>query len=258
MAIKIAFAVQKGGQAKTTSSVITAEILAKSGYRVLLIDLDSQGNATQMISGKSIYQFEGNTIYEAMVDGDPMPYLHVGKKNLFYIAAEDTMALFSRYIYTKNIKHPAGVLKRTIEKIEAEFDFIIMDCPPNLSDIVTNAIVYADYIVIPMDAGGFSLDALDRFMTFIETANKAGHTKAEVLGILFTLRDTRSRHEKGITRALNKQHVGLPFRTEIRKRAKIKESAMDGVELENRKDAKIYEDYLDFTEELIERIRRKS
>ena len=257
MAIKIAFAIQKGGQAKTTTSVITAEILARAGYNTLLIDLDSQANATTMVSGKSMYEFEGRTVYEAMEENDPLPYLNVPKDNLCFLAADDMMALFSRHIYTSGLRNPAGVLKRAISQVESEFDFIIMDCPPALSDIVTNAIVYADYIIMPMDAGDFGEDAIERFMKFVNTAKEAGHTKAEVLGILFTLRDTRSSHEKKIIKTISKQFPGIPFKAQIRKRAKIKEAAKKGVQLISKADDKVYTDYLNFVEELIERIARK-
>lgn len=254
MAIKIAFAIQKGGVAKTTSSVVVAEILAASDYEVLLVDLDSQGNATQMVSKQSIYDYEGDTIYEAMVENDPASHIHKAKDNLYFMAAEDQMALFSRYIYTSEIKHPARVLQRTLSQVEDEFDFIILDCPPNMSDIVTNAIIYADYVVIPIDAGAFGLDALERFTRFVKSAKTEGHTHAEILGILFTLRDTRSRHEKGIVKNIKASYGDKVFKSEIRKRAKLKEAALDGVLLETKADAKVYGDYLNFMEEVMERV----
>lgn len=254
MATKIAFAIQKGGVAKTTSAVITAEILAASGYEVLLVDLDSQGNATQMVSQKNIYDFEGDTIYEAMVESDPVSHINKAKDHLYFMAAEDQMALFSRYIYTSGLRQPAKVLQKTLAQVEHEFDFIILDCPPNLSDIVTNAIVYADYIVIPIDAGAFALDALERFTRFIESAKSEGHTKAEILGILFTLRDKRSKHEKGIQKNIESTYGKIVFRSEVFKRAKLKEAALDGVILETKRDAKIYGDYLNFLEEVMERV----
>lgn len=257
MAIKIAYCIQKGGQGKTTSSVVMAEILSKSGYKVLLLDLDGQGNATQMVSGKSIYVYEGKTIYEAMVERDPIPYLMPAGENLYFMAADDMMSLFSKHIYTSGIKHPASVLKKTMKAVENEFDFVIMDCPPSLGDIVSNAVIYADYIITPMDAGAFSMDGLDRFVDFVSAANSAGHTKAELLGILFTLRDGRSKHERKVVEAIHQKYPGLPFKSEIRRRAKIKEAAMSGVSLVSKADADVYADYLNFVEEVIDRVKRR-
>ena len=257
MAFKIAFATQKGGQAKTTSAVILAEIFARAGYKTLLIDLDSQGNATQMISGEGIYSFESNTIYEAMVNNDAWAYINKAKDHLYYIAADDKMAVFSKYLYTSRIKKPSMVLKKTLLKVDNEFDFVILDCPPNLSDIVTNAIVYADYIIIPADSGAFSYDALERFIKFVNSVKNSGHSQAEILGILFTLRDMRSLHERGIIKNIRRDHGDLPFKSEIRKRAKIKESALDGVKLSIKAHLKLYADYLNFAEEVVERINRR-
>lgn len=254
MAVKIALAIQKGGQAKTTTAVVMTEVLAWLGYSVLLVDLDSQGNATQMVSGKNIYAYEGNSVYEAIVSKDARPYIHTIKDNLELIAAEDKIALFTKYIYTNNLKNPSSALKRALQPVENRYDFIIMDCPPSLSDVVTNAIVYADYVMIPLDAGGFSVDALERFTSFVEDLQTMGHTKAEILGIVFTLRDMRSKQEKEIAKEIRNLYGGKVFNSEIRKLTKIKDSALDGINLSEKKVARVYSDYLDLIEETLKRI----
>lgn len=254
MAVKIALAIQKGGQAKTTTAVVMAEMLTWLGYKVLLVDLDSQGNATQMVTGKSIYTFEGSSIYEAIVNRDARTFPYQVKENLDLIAAEDKIALFTKFLYTNKVKNPSSALKRALQPVENRYDFILMDCPPSLSDIVANAIVYADYVMIPLDAGGFSVDALERFSGFVENLKEAGHSKAEVLGILFTLRDMRSKQEREIAQEIRRLYGEKVFKAEIRKLAKIKDSALDGINLNEKKVAKVYSDYLDMIEETLARI----
>lgn len=159
--IKILNGCQKGGVGKTTTSSIVAEILATSGYKVLVMDLDSQGNATKMLTQRNIYEFSGRTILEAIKEADPKKYIVEVKENLHLLPAEDMLVTYSRYIYTNNFSLPLHVLKDAMQDIEGEYDFVIMDLPPNMGDIVLSAIVYADYINIPVQCEAFAMDALE-------------------------------------------------------------------------------------------------
>ena len=161
MAFKIAVSIQKGGCGKTTTASIMAEILAASGYKVMVIDLDSQGNATKMLTQKNIYEFSGMTVLEAIKEEDPKKYIVEVKENLHLLPAEDMLATYSRYIYTNKFAYPLLVFQQAMQSIENDYDFIIMDLPPNMGDIVLSAIVYADYIAIPMQCEAFAMDAAD-------------------------------------------------------------------------------------------------
>lgn len=258
MAIKIALAIQKGGVGKTSSTVIISELLAAAGNRVLVIDLDSQGNASQMITGKNIYEFSGRTIMEAMKERNPEEYIIEQSENLHIIPAEDMLATFSRYIYTNEVLNKTMVLSDTLQEIEDRYDFIIMDCPPNVGDITLNAIVCADYILIPVQLGGFCLDALDRFCDFVAGAKEEGHTQAEILGIAFTIRESRSATEKAVGKAIRQRYKDLVFNTEVRKRSRIKDFALLGTMMDRKKDITALEDYINLTEEVIARCQNKT
>lgn len=253
MAHKIAFSIQKGGVGKSTTTVITAEILAEAGFRVLVLDLDSQGNATSMVTGNDIYQYSGRTILEAMKDMDPEEYLIKQKENLHILPAEDMLITFSRYLYSRNVPNKIRVLRNTIEKIEARYDFILMDCPPALGDITLNAIAYADHVIIPVQLGGFCLTALDRFADFLSEAKNEGHTKAEILGIVFTIKD-RSRVEREIAAVIRENYQSKVFTAEIRKRAKLKEFSLVGTSMNRKDEIDALEDYLGLVEEIITRL----
>lgn len=250
MAKKIMFALQKGGVGKTTSTVATAEILAAAGYRVLVVDFDSQGNATKILTGNSIYQYSGSTIMEAVQEGDAVPYIVTIKEGLDLLPAEDRLATFSRYIYTARINNPYAALKRLLEPLESRYDYIFIDVGPELGDRAINAIVCVDYIFIPVDMGDLALDAMVRFIEFVDESRAEGHTKAEISGILLTMRDGRPiRYERDITEGLRATYGDKVFKSEIRRLTKIKEIAAGGVDLNQ----PAMEDYFSLVEEIIER-----
>lgn len=258
MVKKIMFGIQKGGVGKTTSAVITAEMLARAGYKVLVCDLDSQGNATAMLTQEGIYTFAGRTLMEGIQEKNVGKYMiKLDRDNeLYLLPSEDKMATFSRYIYQSNHPNVLKVLQSAMAQIEDQFDFIILDCPPNMGDIVINSIVYADYVIIPAEYGYFGSDGLDRFIEFINVSKEEKSTNAEILGVLMTLKDVRSSHERSIGESIRDVYGDLVFNSEIRKRAKIKEYALDGVRMDTKADSEALNDYLNFVNEVIERVEK--
>lgn len=251
---RVTFALQKGGVGKSSSTVVVAEILAATGSRVLVVDFDPQGNSTRMLTGESIYKYSGATIMEAIEEGNAEPYLVPINPNLDLIPAEDRLAVFSRYIYTSGIQKPFAVLKRLLEPLEGRYDYVFVDIGPSLGDTVVNALVYTDSIVIPVDLGDLAMEGMIRFIEFVEQTVKEGHTDASVDGILLTMRDGRKvRNEREISEGIRELYGDLVFKTEINRRARIKEIASKGIDLN---DASMM-DYISFTEELIGRLRRK-
>ena len=251
---RIVFALQKGGVGKTSSTVAVAEIMAASGYKVLVVDFDSQGNATKMLTKSSIYKYSGRTIMEAIRERSAEPYILNIKEGLDLIPAEDKLALFPQHIYTNEIKAPYAVLKRILAPIEAQYDFVFVDVGPTLGDNMINAIVYADHIYIPLDTGDFAMDAMVRFIKFVNDAREKKFTKAEVSGIFLTMRDGRpTKYERDISEGLRETYGELMLNTEIRRRVKFKEMSAEGIDVV----APAMEDYLDLTEEILQRIRKE-
>lgn len=257
MAFKIAVAIQKGGVAKTTTTAITAEILAASGYRVLVIDLDSQGNATKMLTQRNIYEFSGSTILEAIKEANPKKYIVEVKDNLHLLPAEDMLATYSRYIYTNHFTKPMHVFSEAMQEVENEYDFIIMDLPPNMGDIVLSAIVYADYVSIPVQPEAFAMDALDRFVSFVNEARNEGHTSAEIIGILITMKDNRSVSEKLIADTIRRNYEDLVFDAEVKRKTRLKNYSLMGVTMDKKIDMVALEEYMQFTEDMIARIKKE-
>lgn len=255
MTQRIIFALQKGGVGKSTSTVAVAEILAASGYKVLVVDFDSQGNATKMLTKDSIYKYSGRTIMEAIRERTVIPYIVNVKEGLDLIPAEDKLALFSKHIYTNDIQTPYAVLKRLLDPIDSRYDFVFIDVGPSLGDHMINAIVYADHIFIPLDTGDFAMDAMVRFIKFVNDAREKRFTKASVGGIFLTMRDGRStKYEQEISEGIREAYGDMIFKTEIHRRVKIKEMSSEGVDVV----ATAMEDYLDLTEEILQRIRKET
>lgn len=251
---RVIFALQKGGVGKTSSTVAVAEILAAAGYSVLVVDFDNQGNATKMLTQQNIYDFTGSTIMEAVQTGEADPYIVHVKEGLDLIPAEDRLALFSRFIYTSGIEQPYAVLSRLLEPIEARYDFVFVDVGPTLGDTLVNAIVYAERVIVPVDTGDFAMDAMVRFIEFVNETREEGHTNATVDGIVLTMRDGRpTNYEKDIATGIREAYGDLVFETEINRRVKIKEMSSSGVDVS----APAMEDYVALTEEIINRIQRK-
>ena len=252
---RVIFALQKGGVGKSTSTVAVAEIMAAAGYKVLVVDFDSQGNATKMLTKDNIYKHAGRTIMEAIKERNAAPYILQIKDGLDLIPAEDKLALFPQHIYTNDIKAPYAVLKRILAPIEVRYDFIFVDVGPTLGDNMINAVVYADHIYIPMDTGDFSMDAMVRFIKFVNDAREKRFTKAEIGGIFLTMRDGRAtNYEDGISKGLRKAYGDLVFKAEIHRRVKIKEMSSEGIDVV----AAAMEDYLDLTEEILQRVRKET
>lgn len=251
---RIMFALQKGGVGKTSSTVVVAEILAAAGYKVLVADFDSQGNATKILTQDSIYKYSGNTIMEAIQQRDAEPYIVPIKDGLDLIPAEDKLAMFSRHIYTHKIENPYGVLKRLLEPIESEYDFVFIDAGPSLGDHMINALVYVDEVIVPVDMGDLALDALVRFVEFVDATREEGHTNAEITGILLTMKDGReTRYERDVAAGLRAEYGELVINTAIHRRVKIKEISATGINLNE----PAMEDYFSLVEEMIARMNYK-
>ena len=254
MTQRIIVALQKGGVGKTSSTVAVAEIMAASGYKVLVVDFDSQGNATKMLTKNSIYKYSGRTIMEAIKERNVAPYIVNIKERLDLIPAEDKLALFSQHIYTNEIKMPYAVLKRLLSPIDAQYDFVFVDVGPTLGDHMINAIVYADHIYIPLDTGDFAMDAMVRFIKFAKDAREKRFTNAKIGGIFLTMRDGRStKYEREISEGIREAYGDLILNTEIHRRVKIKEMSSEGVDVV----AEAMVDYVDLTEEILQRIRKE-
>lgn len=188
----IAIANQKGGVGKTTTSINLAACLAEKGQKVLLIDMDSQGNTTSGLG------FEKNemekTIYEVLRDEltieECIENVESCFGNLDLIPANRNLAGAEiELITTENMQY---ILKEKLEPIRDKYDFIILDCPPALGMLTVNAMTAANSVLVPIQCEFYALDGLSQLIHTIELIKKNLNPELYIEGVVFTMFDART------------------------------------------------------------------
>jgi chromosome partitioning protein len=250
----ISFGLQKGGVGKTTTVALTSWILSKD-HKVLSVDFDSQGNLTMFLSNKNIYSFTHNTILEAVINKNPKPYIVELSDTLHLLPAEDLLATFPRYLYQEYRGAPAKLLKETLSVIKDDYDYILIDLPPNLGDQTINGLTASDYAVVVMQSEPFAYDALDRYLETLQHVQRLTNPDLRLAGILTTLLDTRTNIDHSILEQARADYGEVVFETIIRKRNRIKEFILTGISDRTAEDRRAMDEFYTFTKELEQRVR---
>ncbi|MDQ2867482.1 MAG: ParA family protein [Verrucomicrobiota bacterium] len=188
----IAIANQKGGVGKTTTAVNLGAAIAERGQRTLIVDLDPQGNAS---SALGMQDFEGETLYEPLL-GDASivdKILPTRLENLFLIPADLDLAGAEVQIarMDDHLLRLANALKPLRE--DNAFDFVLLDCPPSLGILMTNALAAADEILTPIQCEYFALEGLVKIVRVVDQVRASGaNPQVEIAGIVMTMFDSRT------------------------------------------------------------------
>lgn len=192
----IAFVNQKGGVGKTTSSINLAASLGLLGKRTLLIDLDPQGNST---TGVGVNKGEvESSVYELLVDEADIKRIIVKTKfkNLYIIPASINLAGVDMELMemSRSLENfvPQLQLKKYLNEIVNDFDYIILDCPPSLGLITTNALAAANSVIIPVQCEFFALEGIMQLLNSIMIAQKKLNPTLDIEGVLLTMLDNRT------------------------------------------------------------------
>lgn len=178
MSTVVAFSNQKGGVGKTTSVVNVAAFCALAGKKTLVIDNDPQGNASSVLAERGV----GVSIYAG---GRPIKTSRHDR--LWVIPAGEDLLEQEAVLSRKEGGH--FILRQAIDALRPDFDLILIDCPPNLSWLPTNAFFAADHLVVPLQCEYYALEGLSQLLAFVEEQRSAGHTNIELAGILLTMFD---------------------------------------------------------------------
>ncbi|WP_347939232.1 ParA family protein [Rickettsia oklahomensis] len=252
----IAIVNQKGGVAKTTTTINLATAFAAVNKKVLVIDLDPQGNSS---TGFGIGQQQRkNTIYQVLINlielkdaiiPTNIPNLEIITSNTNLSAAELDLTKLNDREY---------ILMNLLKEVKALYDYIIVDCPPSLNLLTVNALVASDGVLIPMQCDFYSLEGLSHLLKTIRIVEKKLNPKIKIAGILFTMYDKRNRLTEQVEDDVRKCLGELVFKTVIPRNIKLSEAPSYG------KPAIIYDykcsgavAYIELTKEILERYGEK-
>ena len=222
----IALANQKGGVGKTTTAINLAASLAVLEYKVLIIDADPQANATSGL-GFDVRNVK-TSIYECIVDElDPrkiilnteIPGLDLIPSHIDLVGAEIEML---------NLPNREKVLRHVIEKIKADYDFILIDCSPSLGLITVNSLTAADSVIIPVQCEYFALEGLGKLLNTIKIIQTKLHPDLEIEGFLLTMYDSRLNLSNQVMEEVKKHFQEMVFESVISRNIKLSEAPSFG------------------------------
>ena len=219
----IAIANQKGGVGKTTTAVNLAASLAMTGHKTLLIDVDPQANATAYmgfnpdeLTCPTLYEaLEGQIVLRDTVLATDIPTLKLVPSHINLIGLE--VELLER-------KGRESALRKVIEPIREEYDFIILDCAPSLGLLTINALTAADTVIVPVQPEYFALEGLGKLLGTIKLVQNTVNANLGIEGFLFTIYDSRLKSHNQVIDEVRGQFEGKVFKTIISRHALFTEA----------------------------------
>lgn len=222
----VSFANQKGGVGKTTTCINLASYLSALGKKVLVVDMDPQGNAT---SGLGITKNQKIiTLYDAM-DGDK-DILDVIRptsiSNLDIIPA--TVDLAGAEVELVSMKGREKVVKKLLDKVRDNYNYILIDCPPSLGLLTINALTTSNSVVIPIQCEFFALEGLTQLMNTIKLVKKHLNEEIDVEGVILTMKDNRSNLIQEVSQEIKRFFGKKVYETSIPRSIRLAEAPSHG------------------------------
>lgn len=226
MPMVLALVNQKGGVGKTTTCVNLAAFLAAKGKRVLLVDVDPQGNATSGL-GFDKNELESTT-YDVLINATPMidAVSDTGRKNLYICPANIQLA--GAEIELVSVVSRETCLKHALDVIKHQFDFVLMDCPPSLGLLTVNALTAADGVLVPIQGEYYALEGVTQLMETVTLVKKRLNPALHVFGVIVTMFDSRTQLAHQVANEVKKCFGEKVFRTIIPRNVRLSEAPSYG------------------------------
>ncbi|MCR5639857.1 MAG: AAA family ATPase [Lachnospiraceae bacterium] len=249
----IAIANQKGGVGKTTTAINLSACLAEAGKKVLVIDLDPQGNTT---SGLGIDKSNlENTVYDLILDEctikesmnkvEDIPGLTVIPSDVDLAGAE---------VELLDVDGKEYILKNAVDYVKQDYDFIIIDCPPSLNMLTINAMTTAESILVPIQCEYYALEGISQLITTIDLVKKRLNNKLKINGVVFTMYDARTNLSSEVVETVKQNLNATVYKTIIPRNVRLAEAPSHGLPI-NLYDSKSAgaESYRNLAKEIIDR-----
>ena len=217
---------QKGGVGKTTTTVNLSACLEKQGKKVLLIDMDPQGNATSGL-GIDTEELE-STVYQVIIGEQSMEESIVKTEfGELYLSPSD-IQLAGAEIELVSMKKREYMLKNALSGIKNQYDYILIDCPPSLNLMTINALVASDSVLIPVQCEYYALEGLSRLMQTVKSIKKQLNAELDIEGILLTMYDSRTNLSMMVADEVKKFFPSKVYHTVIPRNVRLSEAPSYG------------------------------
>ena len=248
---------QKGGVGKTTTNINLSACLAMKGKKVLVVDIDPQGNTTSGIGlVKRKLQY---TIYDVIVNKDfdiSKAILHTKTEGLDILPASVDLA--GAEIELVNLEGRERRLKKAIDKVKPLYDFVFIDCPPSLGLLTINSLTAVDSVLIPIQCEFYALEGVSQLMSTVEMVKKNMNPNIEIEGVILSMFDGRTNLSLQVVQEVKKYFGSKVFSTIIPRNVRLAEAPSYGLPIvkydPKSKGAKAYQQ---FASELLRRERQK-
>jgi chromosome partitioning protein len=225
MARIIAICNQKGGVGKTTTSINVGAYLAALGKYVLLVDLDSQANATV---GLGVVASDEANVYHSLVN-DQNPVSFIRRTSIFgFDILPSAQSLAGATVELVSMDERENRLKRALDAVRTNYDYILIDCPPSLGLLTINALTACEKVLIPVQCEYYALEGLGQLLKTIELIRGGLNTELQVLGVLLTMYDKRNQLSRQVVNEVMKNFPGRVFESLIPRTVSLAEAPSFG------------------------------
>lgn len=222
---------QKGGVGKTTTAINVAAYVAKQGKKVLLIDLDPQGNAT---SGLGVDKLAlKHTTYSYMLHSDSFDIVRhdTDVPNLQLVPANSDLS--GAEVELTNIEDRELVLKKVLTDVASSYDVVLIDCPPSLGLLSVNALAAATEVLIPVQTEYYAMEGLSQLIQTIQRVQQGLNPKLKILGVVMTMYDSRTGLSEQVRTEITRVFGDLVFKTTVPRNVRLAEAPSHGLPVMN-------------------------